>query len=174
MPYYPILFNALKHHLSWLQDFIRTATPDEFTAALLTLGASQMDLYCGELSVPVILGDIMAALEREQVQEKSAFVQWVADNGGFREVILSDGSLWVLRYSEREQYIHLHPGRYAAHCIRVKAGVLKTAVAWQYKTRGTVPPDLGAINELRKEIGLSPVKTLEESRHLMSMVRLLS
>ena len=58
----PILFHPLKHHLGYLQHFIPNSTEEEFYNANTRIGASQMDLYCGELSPRSIAQEILAQL----------------------------------------------------------------------------------------------------------------
>ncbi|WP_143307351.1 hypothetical protein [Chitinophaga vietnamensis] len=140
------------------------------------IGASQMDLYCGALTLPALFEETMQALHRLGATSQAAYEKLLVASGHYLEIHLSDGSRWVLRYAaNRDHYIHLHPGRYAAHTIRVKAAVLKTAIAWKVYHRHDrfTTIDLSNINQLRKEIGLPPVKTLEESRHLTGILSLL-
>lgn len=124
-------FNTLKHHLGSLHAFIAEQKADHLSEAaqtLKTLGGSQMDLYTGELSVAQIFSETAAQLRAQQLLEPAAFKTFLGESG-FRSIVLSDTSVWVLRFGEDDQqFVHLHPARYSPHTIRVKASTLKTAV----------------------------------------------
>jgi hypothetical protein len=81
-------------------------------------------------------------------------------NGHYIECDLSDCSTWTLRLGiDDTQYIHIHPSRYARHTLRVKAGVLKTAIAFLARQEKDV--STATVNAVRRELDLSPVKNLE-------------
>lgn len=122
-----VLLNPLKHHARALKTFLETA-PDDATVfrELLRIGQSQMDFYYGTLAVEQIAAEAIAALHREQISSSEAFTHWLQP-AGFREFTGSDGTAWIFRAGQGTQFVHLHPGRYAAHTVRVKASTLKTA-----------------------------------------------
>lgn len=159
----PILFHPLKHHLGYLHHFIQNSTDEEFYAAIPRIGASQMDLYCGELNLFNIGQEILGQLLASGIVRESDFTSFLAQRSGYQNLTISDGSTWtLLRGDDPERYVHIHPARYAQHCIRVKAGALKTAILMQ--RNGVTPKsETAQVNALRKSIGLSAIKQLQES-----------
>lgn len=159
----PILFHPLKHHLGYLRYFIKSSSEEEFYAAIPRIGASQMDLYCGELSPHSIGQEILGQLKESGVETETDFISFLANKQGYQNLTISDGSTWtLLRGDDPERYVHIHPARYARHCIRVKAGALKTAILM---LRHDLTPtcETERVNALRKSIGLSPIKHLQVS-----------
>ncbi len=159
----PILFHPLKHHQGYLQYFIQHSSEEEFYAAIPRIGASQMDLYCGELSPHSIGQEILGQLKESGVETETDFISFLANKQGYQNLTISDGSTWtLLRGDDPERYVHIHPARYARHCIRVKAGALKTAILM---LRHDLTPtcETEQVNALRKSIGLSPIKHLQVS-----------
>ena len=159
----PILFHPLKHHLGYLRHFIHNSNDEEFYAALPRIGASQMDLYCGELSLLNIGEEILGQLATKGIVAESDFISFLTQSEGYQNLTISDGSTWtLLRGDDPELYVHIHPARYARHCIRVKAGALKTAIMMQ--RNGVTPKsETAQVNALRVAIGLSAIKNLQES-----------
>jgi hypothetical protein len=159
----PILFHPLKHHLGYIRHFIQHSTDEEFFAAIPRIGTSQMDLYCGELNLLSIGQEILRQLAAREIVAESDFISFLRQGNGYQNLTVSDGSIWtLLRGDDPELYVHIHPARYARHCIRVKAGALKTAMVMQ--RYGLTPnSETAQVNALRKSIGLSAIKNLEES-----------
>jgi hypothetical protein len=84
--------------------------------------------------------------------------------------------VWVLRLGEQaERYIHIHPGRYSPHTVRVKASALKTTIAasvWM-KILNQAKLTVELLNYVRKEIlGTSPVKSLEATEGFVKLFKL--
>lgn len=159
----PILFHPLKHHLGYLRHFIHNSTDEAFYAAMPRIGASQMDLYCGKLSLLNIGQEILGQLAAKGIVAESDFISFLTQGEGYQNLSISDGSTWtLLRGDDPERYVHIHPARYAQHCIRVKAGALKTAIMM---LRYGVTPNSETIqvNAVRNLIGLSAIKDLQES-----------
>jgi hypothetical protein len=159
----PILFHPLKHHQGYLQYFIQHSSEEEFYSAIPRIGASQMDLYCGELSLHSIGQEILGELAARGIVTESDFISFLSQSDGYQNFSISDGSTWtLLRGDDPERYVHIHPARYAQHCIRVKAGALKTAMLM---LRHDLTPtcETEQVNALRKSIGLSPIKHLQVS-----------
>ncbi len=159
----PILFHPLKHHQGYLQYFIQHSSEEEFYSAIPRIGASQMDLYCGELSLHSIGQKILGELAARGIVTESDFISFLSQSDGYQNFSISDGSTWtLLRGDDPERYVHIHPARYAQHCIRVKAGALKTAMLM---LRHDLTPtcETEQVNALRKSIGLSPIKHLQVS-----------
>ncbi len=166
----PILFNGLKHHVNYIQSFIRESithrNTDLLREQLLCIGESQMDVYTGELLAMDIASQIKNQVEEIGIYSKSQYIHFLQQHpASFRTIPLSDGSLWILRLGEKEErYIHIHPGRYSPHTLRVKAGALKTAIAscvWmQIHKQEEITIEL--LNLIRREVlGISPVKSLD-------------
>ncbi|WP_242923797.1 hypothetical protein [Pontibacter liquoris] len=162
----PILLHPLKHHLGYLQAFVRQGSGapfPELQAALLTIGtASQLDLYTGPLSLQQISEEVILYLQQHNLLAPEAFQQFLlSGESAYQLLTLSDTTTWVLRWGVvAGRHVHLHPARYAAHTIRVKANVLKTAVALALATERLKPPvTLAVVNEVRTAwLGLPPVK----------------
>ena len=167
-----ILFNALKHHLGYIQTFIQNNDLERAKEQLLSIGASQMDLYVGELSVQDIENQIVEHLDKNNILDKMLFENFIQTQKDFFEITLSDASRWTLRIgNDATHYVHIHPSRYSPHTIRVRAGILKTAIGLELlkiKNYNTL-----IINTLRIELGLSPIKQMEDSVGLEKMVKIL-
>lgn len=178
----PILFHPLKHHLGHIKAFVErsAATPEaEIKAALLTIGGSQLDLYTGPLSPLQIATEVLQYLQKRHLQQPVAYQRYLAIAGAaYRLVSLSDGTDWVMRWGVVEgRHVHLHPARYAKYTLRVKANVLKTAIAAVIaanKSAETPAMDTQFINKVRAEwLALPPVKDLSLSEGLAGMIALI-
>lgn len=174
----PVLFNSLKHHCHALRLFIRgydTRRLPELSFSLLTIGGSQMDLYKGELAEAAICQEVIHYLTGLNALSEPAYQQFLLPEQ-YKTIVLSDTSQWVLRLGEKETlHIHIHPGRYSPHTLRVKATTLKTAIAlliWQKDKPGA--PDTATFNYIRKDVLLlSPVRSVEQMRALSDLTELL-
>ena len=155
----PILFNALKHHLGFIRTLIAKGDKENLYADLLKIGGSQMDLYVGTLTIEQISAEITAFLQKNDWYDTPQYKRHLAQNGHYIECVISDGSTWTLRLGMDEvQYIHIHPSRYARHTQRVKAGVLKTAIAFLVEKPTVFSTE--TVNGIRQRLDLSPVKSL--------------
>lgn len=165
-----ILFNALKHHRGYIHAQIETATPDTLPGLLKKLGNSQMDIYYGYLSLEGLFEEVLTHIP---VADEAAYLAWLKE--GYREITLSDTSRWILLEGNVPgQYIHLHPARYSPASMRVKAPILKTAIACIVCHPGVAHPDLQMVNHIRTTIlGLSPVKDLAQCQHLWQVMNML-
>lgn len=165
-----ILFNALKHHSGYIRQQIETATPATLPDLLKKLGNSQMDIYYGYLSMEGLFEEVLTHIP---AADEAAYQGWL--NGSFKEITLSDTSRWILLEGNVPgQYIHLHPARYSPESMRVKAPILKTAIACMVCHPGVVHPDLSMVNHIRKTIlDLSPVKDLAQCQHLWQVMNML-
>ncbi|KAA2239665.1 hypothetical protein F0L74_26090 [Chitinophaga agrisoli] len=172
-----VLFNALKHHLGAIGHLIASCPVAELPQRLKVLGNSQMDLYLGRLSETDIARETILALAANGITSHTQYASWLQDHHGYRTIILSDHSAWILRAGkEEERYIHLHPGRYSPDSVRVKATVLKTAIAlWIYLKHELITTiDLATLNRVRREVlDLSPIKELAESKHILQIIDIL-
>lgn len=176
----PILFHPLKHHLQYIRFYIKTAgisSKAEIIAALQTIGASQLDLYTGELDPQQIAIETIAYLEQHDLLSPKDYSTYLAARAAdYRVIRLSDNTDWVLRWGvQLNRYVHLHPARYARNTIRIKATSLKTAIAtliFSYRTGSEV--DLHLVNKARTEwLGLSQIKYLPVNEGLGRVINLL-
>jgi hypothetical protein len=170
-----IQFNALKHHLGAIAHFIATCPVAELPQQLKILGGSQMDLYLGHLQVNDIGAATLAALQAAGITSQAAYAHWLLQHHGYRKITLPDQSVWILRMGQEEtgKYIHIHPGRYSPHTVRVKATVLKTAIALAFYRKNELVKtvDLVTLNQVRAAvINLPPVKDLAECRHILTVM----
>lgn len=165
-----ILFNALKHHRGYIHQQIETATSATLPDLLKKLGSSQMDIYYGYLSTEGLFEEVLTHIP---AADEAAYLGWL--NGSFKEITLSDTSRWILLEGNVPgQYIHLHPARYSPESMRVKAPILKTAIACMVCHPGLVHPDLSMVNHIRRTIlDLSPVKDLAQCQHLWQVMNML-
>jgi hypothetical protein len=162
-----ILFNALKHHRGFICRQLQTATVTSLPAMLKTLGNSQMDIYYGSLDLTSLYNEVITLIPAD---DEASYLVWL--NGEYKEITLSDTSRWILLHgTEPGKYIHLHPARYSPHSLRVKATILKTAMA---VIVSEVVPDLNAVNDIRRSLSLSPVKSLEQCEHLLEVLEMLN
>jgi hypothetical protein len=178
----PVLFNCLKHHLGFIKEFIHASIAsndiETISYQLRLIGDSQMDLYLGELTPALTAHQIIEQLRQKEVFERETYVNFLHRNSsGYQTITISDASVWVLRLGEVEgRYIHIHPGRYSPHTLRVKASTLKTAIAlatWM-KLHNYSEATVEIVNQVRKDIlGASPVKSLSATEGLSKILRLL-
>ena len=171
-----ILFNGLKHHRGYIRRELEDMALEMLPEKLKVLGNSQMDIYYGPLDIPAILHEVINNVSDAGISDETSYLQWLKDNGGYVEITLSDSSRWILLHgTEPGQYIHLHPARYSPHSMRVKAAVLKTAMACMIVQSDTTRPGLATLNHIRKDIlGLSPVKDLARCEHLWQVTAMLN
>ena len=174
-----ILFSGLKHHRHTLRDFIENPANEQILqlrGKLLAIGNSLMDLYIGELTETEIYEEIIEILSAQNAVPEEKYRQFLHPHH-YRTVTLSDTSQWVLRWGEKpNRHIHIHPGRYSPHTLRVKATTLKTAIAaliWRRQFAQAL--DTPLLNRLRKDIlGLSPVRDLSEAYSVAKVMDVLS
>jgi len=171
-----IQLNTLKHHLGAIRRFIATCPVTGLSRGLQVLGNSRMDLYLGRLEEEDIYRQVLQALQSLDIHTRPQYAAWLEQHHRYRAITLSDQSVWILRLGqEAGRYIHLHPGRYSPATVRVKAAVLKSAIALQvYLRHGLLHRiDEEALNRVRREVlGLPPVKALAESRAIMRLLAL--
>lgn len=181
----PILLNGLKHHLAYIKAFIHAnisagiSVIPSLRVKLLCIGESQMDVYLGTMSPREIAQEVAVKLKEANLYEKPLYENWLLqEKGGFANIRLADGTDWILRVGEiAERYIHIHPGRYAAHTIRVKANTLKTAIALTVCRKVEHPKEIEVtyVNYVRKKVlNLSPVKSISASEGMGKLLELLN
>jgi hypothetical protein len=179
---HPVLLNSWKHHagslrrrLALVQD---VATLERLPEMLVVMGTELMDLYTGALSPKEIGIGVVSALSHAGRLAPAVFDDWVAKNGGYQVITLSDdGSSWVLRMGDPEgNYVHVHPARWAPLTLRVRANVLKTAVmALAYVgVHGGNPFDVAIVNEVRRRyLSYSPIRALTGEQGIRAVINLL-
>jgi len=158
----PILFHPLKHHLGFLKDFVASsiASPEpELIRTFKRIGGSQLDLYIGPLSPLQIAEEVILYLQQQCLLMPEEYQSYLGA-GGYRLCSLSDGSAWTLRWGVHAgRHVHLHPGRYSLHTLRVKANHLKTALAVAIASiKYNQPVTLPLLNQVRAGwLALPPV-----------------
>ena len=174
-----ILLNALKHHAGSIRSFAAQAFIDIESLPQLckVVGTSQMDLYYGRLSIDAIRDEVMVQAEHIGVLDPEKYESWLKNGNGYKKLILSDSSVWILRWGEEKtKFIHIHPGRYSPHTIRVTANTLKTAIAvCACLKRGVIADtNLQNINVVRRTVlGLSPIRQMKKTDPIVKTLGLL-
>lgn len=173
----PILFNVWKHHAGYIAGQLKRAQKlgwEYFAQEVKTIGNNQMDVYLGGTSPAKIGKEILEILQGKQVQSQEAYEVWVMQTlTQYRLLTLEDQSVWTLLWSAAtERYIHIHPGRYSPHTLRVRGTVLKTVImSCAYAAVEHKQVDLSLINQVRKEVlDLSPVQHLSPKEGLGKML----
>jgi hypothetical protein len=173
-----VLFHPLKHHLPTIAGFIQTGAQRSLTDSLKqlkTIGASQFDLYMGQLAAADIAVETVEQLKTIGLVTEQQYHEWTAGNNGYRTIFLSDGSEWTLRYLPQPAYVHIHPSRYALYTMRIKANAMKTVCCYLLLRGWQDPrPDIGVLNEIRtRHLGLSPVSLQNGNDEIMKVYGLL-
>ena len=178
----PFNLNCWKHHAGFIANQINKINKETeleaLPAILLKIGESQMDLYLGKLTTLQITDFTNQLLKERNVVEYDSYKKWLFAGGKeYRLITLMDKSIWTLRIgNQKENYIHIHPGRYSANTIRVRALTLKTAicvlaVANIYKISTF---ELKIINNVRKKfLKAAPVKSITSNSGLGRLLTIL-
>lgn len=172
-----ILFHHFKHHIDSGKKWI-TTNSENWTRTtdlqLKSLGNSQFDYYIGKLLVEDIKLEVYEYLNTNQLLDCAIYKEWLDKQNGYREIELSDSSRWVLRFVDKQQFVHLHPSRYSKHTIRLKANVLKTVFCtllfhnWQEDEF-----DIGQVNHCRTNyLQLSAIDESENHEELQRIFQL--
>ena len=170
----PIVFHLLKHHLPFLKQFVianKMADINQLLPQIKTLGESTFDMYTGLINTDTIIEETTQYLSKLQIYEEPLYKQWITVNNGFRLFDISDETNMTLRYLPQQQYIHLHPSRYAKNTIRIKANAMKTAVALHVMNFN--PTATQMVNEARQFIELSHIKTNSKISEIIKCYELL-
>ncbi|MDU1889795.1 MAG: hypothetical protein E6767_03825 [Dysgonomonas sp.] len=166
-----ICFHDFKHHLhsdiNWLIEN-ESKWNEEVDLQLKSIGDSVLDYYTGILSPEQIKEEVYIYLQDQNLLEKNVYDSWIRGNSGYREIVLSDGSTWVLRTINKQSFIHIHPGRRSKYTLRVKANTLKTVLcALLFEDIDLFKFDLNLINIYRDNyLDLSRIKIINRSRVL--------
>ena len=166
---FPIRFNPLKHHRNYLLRLLETASAETIINLLDPVCNNYIDLYTGSLTSNEIGIEVIEILKSLQVFTPDEFAHWVNAHNGYRPINLKDQSEWVVRESnESERYIHLHPSRTGPLFIRFKGSTLKTVCLLRINAPSAKEkPSLNTVNRVRQQIGLSPVKKLEQGKGIL-------
>lgn len=139
----PIAFSCWKHHLGFMVANLEQINRNGFERAdmyalLNTIGGNLLDVYTGRLTPEQIATEVIGHKELAGISDCNDYTSWLQQgNAGYRCITLSDTSRWILRLGKLPlRFIHIHPGRYSAHTVRIRATNLKTALAW-YAINGT-------------------------------------
>lgn len=156
-------------------DFIRqhTPAPDDLPVQVKTLGASQFDLYMGQLGPEEICAMVLAQVEHHT---KASYQQWILENNGYRELTLPDTSVWTLQYLPKPAFVHLHPSRYSPHTLRMKANAMKSIVCYLLAENPSAETiNIKRLNALRaRYLQLPPVDpngNYEEMRKIYGLLK---
>lgn len=174
----PILLHLLKHHLGYIQAYVRLALArplPELALELRTIGSSQLDLYLGPLQPAQLAQEVLEQLQTQRVLSRGAYLTYLGTSG-YRSLTLSDGSIWTLRWGlQPHRHVHLHPSRYALHTLRIKANHLKTAIVVHIAAnQQNAAISLALVNQVRAQwLQLPPVIGYTSSEGLGKVLTLL-
>ncbi|MFH0843625.1 MAG: hypothetical protein V1903_13545 [Bacteroidota bacterium] len=172
----PFQFNPLKHHLSYIREFVSQKLPEIrlLVKDLKRIGTSVMDIYTGSLSVKGICDEVLLYLESEKLMGYEVFAEWAGkDYGDFRMITLSDSSKWTLKFhDDRMRYVHLFPARFSPRSKRVKSNTLKSAILY-YILIGKDFISADDLNRARALLGLSPVRDPADTEAITEMIEIL-
>ncbi len=184
LPATPFIFNDWKHHKIFvkrkIEQFIIGGSKElpVLQNELKNIGDSRTDFYYGNLEPFEITKEIENILLEKEIFKRSDYIIWLNKNKLMYKLIeLSDGSLWTLRLGENaKQYIHFHPGRRSVYSIRIKASILKTAIAalvWSGIYLDS-PESRLVVNEARQKLLiLPPVKNISDNKGILRIIELL-
>jgi hypothetical protein len=183
-PVHPVLLNTWKHHAGWIRWRVgrAAAAGEEGVAALIAemavVGHRLMDLYTGSLLPSDVGAEVVGQLRAAGRLEFDVLAEWLKAQDEYTLVELSDGSKWTIRLGPADgRYLHLHPGRWVPHTMRVQANTLKSATAAHAHARltGGDPADLAVVNAARqKYLGLLPVRELSGDGGLGAVIAALA
>jgi len=171
----PFNLNCWKHHAGFIVKQIKKIKNEQelknISSLLQKIGESQMDLYLGRFSPIELTGFTRKFLKKKRAFEYESYKKWLCSNDKeYKLIILPDKSIWALRLgNQKKNFVHIHPGRYSTHTIRVRALTLKTAICVMvylsvYKN---FSPDLELINNVRNEfLKTAPIKSLSSTSGL--------
>jgi hypothetical protein len=177
----PFLFNALKHHLGFMKEFVSLNTDNgtsgnnpKFIKELKHLGTSVMDVYSGDLPINQISDEVQTYLDKNNISAINTFSEWTGTGrDDFRIISISDGSQWTLKsYENKNRFIHLFPARNSRLTFRVKSNTLKSALIYNI-TIGKDFISIEDLNSARALLGLSPVKDTIDAEAILEMIEIL-
>jgi hypothetical protein len=181
---HPALLNCWKHHAGWIRQRIAAAASAgsagvaALPAEMAVVGSRLMDLYTGSFSPAEIAESVFADLKALDAFEFEPLAKRLAGQGGYAMFELDDGSEWTVRLGPADgRYIHLHPGRWVPHTMRVQANTLKSAVMAHAHAKLGVggASDLAVVNEARRlYLGMLPVRELTGAGGLGAVIAALA
>jgi hypothetical protein len=171
---YPFIFNRFKHHLGTVRAALRDESRDQIEINLKQIGDSIMDLYTGDLSAEQLFEEIANQLIALNIYESTLYESFLNENEHYYKLTVSDASEWVLLMgNDLKHFVHIHPARYSAHSLRVKATNWKTVIATKAAYPDSTKLDLQQINLIRKQLDLSPLKSMASASALMRLLELI-
>jgi hypothetical protein len=179
-PPHPVLLNTWKHHAGWIRWRIRQAAGagavgvEALPREMAVVGTRLMDLYTGALPPAELAGHVVAELRAADRLEFEPLSAWLSGLGEYAMLELPDGSKWTIRLGPAEgRYLHLHPGRWVPHTMRVQANMLRSAVMAHAHAllTGRAVADVAVVNEARgKYLDLLPVRELTPDEGLGAVI----
>jgi len=177
----PFQFNPLKHHLSYIREYIsgklahdRTFDEQAMLKEIRHIGTSVMDIYSGSMSIDDILSEIKNSLESQKLDSEKSFEKWAGNSfSDYRILTLPDTSQWALKYhNDKTRFVHLFPARFSPHSFRAKANTLKSAILYNIII-GKDYISRKDLNHARSLLGLSPVKDPSETEAITEMIEII-
>ena len=162
----PFLYLAWKHHLVFVNQIINkhkgTLNKEQIRLLCNKFGGSVLDFYFGLEEPSDVVQEIQLILTTRGINSHEQYQNWLDSiQGRYRTLTLADGTSWTLRMGNiPKRYIHIHPSRHSAETVRVRATVLKSAVAFRlYFPDYDGEPPVELVNKARKEVlDLPPLK----------------
>jgi hypothetical protein len=167
---FPVRFDPFKHHRNYIQGILNTASADEIIDLLSPICNNYTDIYTGSMDPVSICDAVISMLKSNRCLLADDFTRWIASKNGYRKIKLEDQSEWIVRKGDQaDRYIHIHPARTGPFNIRFKGTTLKTVYMLKTSTNGLrEQPSLEMMNQIRRQIGLSPVKKLWRSKDIFN------
>ncbi len=177
----PLLFNPLKHYLSFIRDFINSnsigeniSDRNELVRTIRHIGNCVMDIYTGALPQEKIFEEIGLFLDSSGLKDNESFKSWIGPGyDDYKIIALSDTSQWTLKFHNNEtHYVHIFPARSSPYTFRIKANTLKSAIL--YLT--VIGKDFLTENDLNKAralANLSPVREVADTEAIYEMIEIL-
>lgn len=171
-----VLYHSFKHHLQvgvgWIKQNKYQWTPN-LKSTLSSIGNSQLDFYIGDISALEVEEQVKKLLSTENLINKDRYKTWLEMNGNYREIELSDGSMWTLRFLDKNQYVHLHPSRYSKQTLRIKANTLKSVMCTMLFETSYDKINLSLINHIRiNKLEISPIDISKNHSELIKVYKL--
>ncbi|HEY3388944.1 MAG TPA: hypothetical protein VGK38_05190, partial [Prolixibacteraceae bacterium] len=165
----PVRFNPFKHHRNYILSKLKTSPRGEIIHLLDQLCNNYIDIYTGAMTPDSICTGIIDILKSNHVFGLNDFTGWVSSKIGYRQVRLEDQSEWIIRKGDEiERYIHIHPTHAGSFSIRFKGSTLKTIYLLKSGFASSYESiTLESVNDMRIQIGLSPVQKLDRSRGIL-------
>jgi len=167
---FPVRFNPFKHHRNYILGILESVSPEAIINLLDPVCNNYIDIYTGTMTPESIGNAVIDILKSKQVFLPGDFAPWVDLKNGYQQIQLEDHSEWVVRKGiEAERYIHLHPSRTSPFTTRFKGSTLKTVYLLKAGFSNFQEPlSLERVNNVRMQIGLSPVKKLDRNKGILN------